>query len=60
MSDTQNTSRFSTIGVTYTKHQNNAALSMSPAEDRPCADWGSPTTVKGIGTSAVQSPPTMT
>ena len=33
MSDTQNTPRFSTIGVTYTKHQNNAALSMSPAED---------------------------
>lgn len=33
MFDTQNTPRFSTIGVTYTKHQNNAALSMSPAED---------------------------
>lgn len=33
MSDNQNTPRFSTIGVTYTKHQNNAALSMSSAED---------------------------
>ncbi|MDB0590658.1 hypothetical protein PL392_09920 [Bifidobacterium adolescentis] len=33
MSDAQNTPRFSTIGVTYTKHQNNAALSMSSAED---------------------------
>ena len=33
MFDTQNTPRFLTIGVTYTKHQNNAALSMSPAED---------------------------
>lgn len=33
MSNTQNTSRFSNEGVTYTKHQNNAALSMSPAED---------------------------
>lgn len=33
MSDAQNTPRFSTIGITYTKHQNNAALSMSPAED---------------------------
>jgi hypothetical protein len=33
MSDAQNTPRFSTIGIPYTKHQNNAALSMSPAED---------------------------
>ena len=40
MSDTQNTSRFSNEGVTYTKHQNNAALSMSPAEDFDHAPTG--------------------